>query len=261
MIETGTFYSEYLGEERKIYIYVPEGYGEDPDKNYPVLYMQDGQNIFSHHGEHATKIKWNMDKTAGKLIKKGFIEEIIIVGIANSEWRDDEYTPTVDAQEGSGGYADMYLKFLTEEVKGYIDEHFAVRPFREDTAIGGSSLGGLLSLYAAIAYPEYFGKVAAISPSIWWDNNIILDMAEEWDVEPDEMQIWMDMGLYEIDEEEIEAGEPHPFEGSRELCEILTDKGFIVGQNFHYYEDYWGSHDEISWGRRMKKVLMFLFGQ
>jgi len=261
MIETRTFYSEYLGEERNIYIFLPAGYGEDPDKTYPVLYMQDGQNIFSHYGENATKIKWNLDKTAGKLIKKGFIEEIIIVGIANSEWRDDEYTPTQDDSEGSGGYADIYLKFLIEEVKDYIDENFAVRPFREDTAIGGSSLGGLLALYAAIVYPQYFGKVAAISPSIWWDDNIILDMAEEWDVETEDMQIWLDMGLYEIDEEEMEAGEPHPFEGSRELCEILKDKGFILGQNFHYYEDYWGAHDEISWGRRMKKVLGFLFGQ
>ena len=84
-------------------------------------------------------------------------------------------------------------------------------------------------------------------------------MAEEWDIDPENMKIWLDTGLYEIDEEEMEAGEPHPFEGSRNLCEILIEKGFIRGDNLRYCEDYWGSHDEISWGRRMKDVLQFLF--
>lgn len=255
MIEVYDFYSEYLEEERTIYIYLPPGYEEDEEKTYPVLYMQDGQNIFSDYGEGS--MNWRLDETAEELIEEGKIEELIIVGISNSAWRDDEYTPTVDENEGTGGYADIYLQFLIDEVKSHIDSNYRVRPFREDTCVGGSSLGGLLSLYAAISHPEIFGKIAAISPSIWWDNRVILDMAEEWDVEPADMKIWLDMGIYEGDEEDED--EVDPLEESDILCEILKAKGFKRGKNLRYFTDYDGSHDEFSWGKRAGRILLFLF--
>jgi len=254
MIEVYTFESEYLSNERDIYIFLPPSYGES-EENYPVFYMQDGQNIFSEYGEGPWR--WNMDETALELIEKDLIEEIIIVGIANTEWRDEEYTPSVDENEGSGGYGDLYLSFLIDEVKSYIDDTFRVRPFREDTAIGGSSLGGLLSLYAAMEHPEYFGKIAAMSPSIWWDYQIILTMAEEWEVDPEDMKIWLDMGVHEKDEED----EIDPVEESDILCEILKSKGFKRGKNLRYYKDYRGEHNEFFWGKRMGKVLKFLFGK
>ena len=256
MIEVYSFKSEYIDYERDIYIYLPPGYDEDEDKTYPVFYMQDGQNIFSEYAESG--MSWNMDITATELIEEGSIEEIIIVGISNSHWRDDEYTPTPDENEGTGGYGDLYLDFLINEVKEYIDDNYRVNPFREDTAIGGSSLGGLLALYAAMSYPEIFGKIAALSPSIWWDERIILDMAEEWDVEPENMKIWLDMGLFEADEEEEE--EDDPLEDADTLCEIFKSKGFKRGHNLRYFRDYKGSHNEYFWGKRSKKVLLFLFG-
>jgi len=323
MIHIETLYSEFLDNERKIYIMTPPSYDEDPDRAYPVLYMQDGQNIFSEHREGP--LCWDVDTTAQSMMAEGKIEEIIVVGIANSEWRDDEYTPTVDDKEGTGGYADLYLQFLIEEVKAYIDSHYRVRPFREDTGIVGSSLGGLLSLYAAIKYPDFFGRIGVISPSLWWDNEIILQMAKEWNMNPDEMKIWIDMGMREDDEEEEETedglkeqddetegdeleeeekeedgeedlsalgyevdgeedpevdpeddvdeeedsssedaeedeDDADPLQEARELCAILEEKGFISGRNLLYFEDYWGYHDEISWGNRFGMVLSFLYG-
>lgn len=257
MIVTNTFYSENLENERNMYIYLPPSYEDNEDDTYPVMYMQDGQNIFSEYAEGGRC--WDMDLTADELIENGEMEEIIIVGVSNTEWRDEEYTPTEDENEQSGGYGDLYLKFLIEEVKDYMDNNFRVRPFREDTCIGGSSLGGLLSLYAAITYPEYFGKIAVISPSIWWDNQLILGMAQEWDIDPADMKIWLDMGMYEISEEELEDGETDPMVEADMLCEILKSKGFKRGKNLRYFTDYWGSHDESSWGHRIGRVFKFLF--
>lgn len=328
MVHVETIYSDHLKDERRIYIMTPPGYDDDPERTYPVLYMQDGQNIFSEHREGP--LCWDVDTTAQSMMADGKIEEIIVVGIANSEWRDDEYTPTVDDKEGTGGYADLYLHFLIEEVKGFIDSNYRVRPFREDTGIVGSSLGGLLSLYAAITYPDFFGKIGVISPSLWWDNEIILQMAKEWNMNPEEMKIWIDMGMREADEEEEEEEEEEestaeqeedeeedddedkaeseedlsalgyevdgeesaedaeedpeedaeeddsdddqaedaeedtddadPLQEARELIAILQDKGFVSGKNLLYFEDYWGYHDEISWGNRFGMVLSFLYG-
>lgn len=329
MIHIETLFSEHLDNERKIFIMTPPSYDEDPERTYPVLYMQDGQNIFSEHREGP--LCWDVDTTAQSMMAEGKIEEIIVVGIANSEWRDDEYTPTADDKEGTGGYADLYLLFLIDEVKAHIDSNYRVRPFREDTGIVGSSLGGLLSLYAAIKYPDFFGRIGVISPSLWWDNEIILQMAKEWDMNPDEMKIWIDMGMreedeedeeeeteesieepddesesdkleeadkeedgeedlsalgYEVDGEEDAEEDPEddpeddideeeedssvdaeededdadPLQEARELCAILEEKGFVSGKNLLYFEDYWGYHDEISWGNRFGMVLSFLYG-
>jgi predicted alpha/beta superfamily hydrolase len=326
MVHTETIHSEYLDGERELYIFLPPGYDENPDSSYPVLYMQDGQNIFSAQGEGA--MRWNVDETAMQLIEEGTIEEIIIVGISNSEWRDDEYTPTFDEKEGTGGYADNYMHFLIDELKAHIDSTYRVRPFREDTAIAGSSLGGLLSLYASMKYPEFFGKIAAFSPSLWWDHHAIMDLAKSWELNPD-IRLWLDMGFNEGDDEDEDESSPDetaeeaddeeddedeegdeasgdsddaiddddedhddddddddeeeddgdeadsddvdddededaeedvdPIEESRAFCAILREKGFKDGHNLQYFEDPWGSHDEISWGNRIGMALEYLF--
>lgn len=278
MVRVETIFSDLLGRERDLYIFTPPGYRRHGARTYPVLYLQDGQNVFSREG--TWPVRWDADGTAARLIRRRRIEELIIVGIANSEWRDDEYTPTEDALEGAGGLADLYLRHLVEEVKPFIDGNFRVRPFREDTAIGGSSLGGLLALYAAMTYPHYFSKVAALSPSLWWDDQVILKWATEWEVDPAGFKLWLDMGWWEGDDEEetAEAGEGEteeeeeeeeeegreevdPVDEARVLCDILVEKGFRRGRNLRYFEDADGTHDELAWGRRFGKALTFLFGR
>ncbi len=295
MVIKETIESAFFNEPRDIYIYLPPGYEENEDRHYPCLYMQDGQNLFSTQGDSPYG-KWDVDITADNLIEEGKIDELIVVGVSNSQWRDDEYTPTFDRSEKSGGMADVYLQFLTQEVIPFINENYRVIADRDATAICGSSLGGLLSLYAIMASPDVFASAAVMSPSIWWDNKVILDMVNSNEYDTDSLKIWLDMGYYEqgdededegeeeaedngggsgdsdedgeeaeegSDETEEDSGEENeeddPLENARVLCDLLREKGFKDGENFVYYEDPWGLHNEDSWAGRMEMILQFLF--
>lgn len=258
MVVTETFNSEILNDERELYIYLPPGYDrDDTDLLYPCLYMHDGQNIFAEAGESEFG-KWYVDITADHLIEDGDIVPVIIVGVANSPERDDEYTPTYDTEEESGGFANLYLDFLTQELMPYIAEKYNVSSEPADTAICGSSLGGLLSLYAIIRHEDLFKNAAILSPSIWWDNKVILDLAANWEPECSELKIWLDMGVLEDEDLVDEPG--NPIDDSRELMELLESRGFTVGENLVYYEDQEGLHNEGSWARRMEVILLYLFG-
>lgn len=256
-IETHVISSEHLNDDREIYVYLPDGW-EEAEEGLPVLYMQDGQRLFSEGICEGPC--WEVDASVEALYEAGLIDCPLIVGVANGEWRDDEYTPSYDGDEEAGGEADRYLAFLLDEVKPFIDARYPVRPQREHTAIGGSSLGGLLAIYAAMEHPELFGMVAAFSPSLWWDEHLLLEMAEDWDLEPGQLRIWIDMGWLEQDEEEAEAGLAHPVEETDRLHEILLEKGLEPGIDLAYEVDPEGSHDEASWGRRFADALIFLYG-
>jgi predicted alpha/beta superfamily hydrolase len=242
-----------LGSEREIFVYLPPDY-EDGEGLYPVLYMQDGQNIFE-----PSPAGWGLEETADQLLEDEDIEPFIIVGIANSSWRDSEYTPVHDDEEEVGGWADEYLDFIVDELIPFMDENYSVSKLRENTGIGGSSLGGLLAFYAVMSRPQTFALGAILSPSLWWGERAVLDFAASWDDDPEYFRLWIDMGLWEQDEEEEEAGEPHPILDTDELCEILVEKGFVPGDNLSYVNDENGAHDEASWGSRMAEVLTFLY--
>lgn len=262
MVITERITSQCLGD-RDIFIYLPPGYDEE-EEYYPVLYMQDGQNIFSTQGD-APYGKWDVDITADQLIDEGKMEKIIIVGVSNSEWRDYEYTPTVDDDEESGGYAGLYLRFMTENLLPAIQANFRVRTDSPNVAICGSSLGGLLSLYAAVKASNVFGTLVAMSPSIWWDNGVILDILENWQPENPAMRIWLDMGYCESGTCENPTDSDVPDDAnenindSRRVHEILLEKGFQDNENLFYFEDPWGRHQEETWGGRMQLIFQFLF--
>lgn len=267
MIETLNFESNTLEDLRDIFVYLPPNYNEDFPGGYPVLYMTDGQNIFST--ETGSNRSWDLDITTDRLIEQGLIEPIIIVGVAHGSGRDDEYTPTFDENECTGGYADIYLEFMINELMPAVCEEYNVSDDTEDTSICGSSLGGLFTIYSMLKYSGVFGKVGAISPSLWWDNKVIFNMAAHWISEHPLPIFWLDMGLNEADtddcnedmDDQEECEESDPIEDAREFRELLEIIGFEEGQNFAYFEDAWGYHDEMSWGIRMDKVLQFLFGQ
>src|SRR5262249_36659149 len=156
--------------DRDIIVYVPAEYDPASGRRYPVLYLQDGQNLFDPATAYVRDSDWRVDQTADKLIDEQVIEPLIIVGIYNTgERRIDEYTPTADASLG-GGSAGLYGRMLVEEIKPFIEANYSTLTDPSNTAIGGSSLGGLVSLYLGFAYPDVFGKVAALSPSVWWNN-------------------------------------------------------------------------------------------
>ena len=243
------FRSKFLAEARDIIVYVPSGYDDDLDRKYPVLYLHDGQNLFDPKTAYIPGQDWKADDTSEELIAQGAIEPTIIVGIYNTgEHRTEEYTPTSDPNHG-GGNADLYGRMLVEEIKPFIDGKYRTLTDASNTGLGGSSLGGLVSLYLGLVYPDVFGKLAVISPSVWWDNKRILDLVKESVPKP-RLCVWLDIGT----EEGVEA-----VSGARELRDALLSAGWQQGCDLMYEEIKGGVHSESAWAERLGDVLKYLF--
>ncbi|MBS1877517.1 MAG: alpha/beta hydrolase [Acidobacteria bacterium] len=245
------FPSRYLSTPRDIAVYLPPGY--DPHgRRYPVFYLQDGQNLF----DPATAFlgqDWQADITADALIRLGEIEPVILVGVYNTGVRRvSEYTPTRDPQIRKGGKADRYAELLARELKPFIDREYRTLKAASHTGVGGSSLGGLVSLMAALCYPKVFGRVAVISPSVWWDRRAILHKVEAFggDIRP---RIWLDAGTAEGSSPESVVADV------KLLRETLTARGWRDGHNLRYWEDEGAGHNELAWGYRFGLVLRYLF--
>lgn len=241
---------------RMLAVYLPPGYGKDTTKRYPVFYMHDGQNLFDDSTSNANE--WHVDEIAEYLINARQIQPLIVVGIYNTASRTDEYTPTQrivpasvngGATRASGGKAPLYGQMLATEIKPLIDKLYRTMPGSATTAIGGSSFGGLVSLYLGLEYPNLFGKLALLSPSLWWDNKYILNRMSTL-LQKTPATIWLDIGAKE-------GGEA--IEDARTLRQIVTNLQWRQGVDFSYMEDINGRHDEASWAERMEAVLRFLF--
>ncbi|HEY8561768.1 MAG TPA: alpha/beta hydrolase-fold protein [Pyrinomonadaceae bacterium] len=246
------FGSQHLDAPRKVLVYLPPGYGEEPKRRYPVLYMHDGQNLIRPEDAFGG-IVWGVDRTANDLILAGAIEPLIIVGIYNAgEKRIDEYTPVKSAagkMRGHGGKADHYGRMLIEELKPFIDREYLTKPEREHTGLGGSSLGGLVSLYLGFKRPDVFSRLAVLSPSVWWANNqIIREVAKTGERLP--LRIWLDIGKKEGSRIKHQV---------RALKEILLANGWRNDLDFAYYEFPEARHEESAWAARFGEVLRFLY--
>ena len=177
-------------------VYLPPQYLEDEERRFPVFYLHDGQNLFDGRTSYIAGRTWNAHTTADELSLKGEIEPVILVGVANTGLRRmPEYTPTRDSKMG-GGEGRRYGRLLVEELKPLIDRSYRTLTDGRNTGLGGSSLGGLISLYLGFSYPGVFAKVAAMSPSLWWDQRSILSAIERTDPKP-ELRIWLDIGTAE----------------------------------------------------------------
>src|SRR5439155_8758584 len=160
------FHSKVLGNRRDVLVYLPPGYRRFSPRQYPVLYLHDGQNVFDAATSYAG-VEWGVDETAQRLIRKNLIEPIIIVAIANTgEGRIHEYAPTAGAiyesaleEKRSRGLAKKYGQFLIEELKPFIDQKYRTRPEAEFTGLGGSSMGGLLTLSLGLWFPDFFRRL------------------------------------------------------------------------------------------------------
>ncbi len=152
-----------LGRSRRIWLYLPEAYASNKKKRYPVLYMQDGQNLFDD--VNAAYGEWGVDECLDSTIKNGR-PACIVVGVDNGPKRMNEYNPD-DHEKFGKGEGRQYVEFIANTLKPYIDGHYRTLPAKENTLIAGSSMGGLISLYAMLQYPDVFGKAGIFSPSIW----------------------------------------------------------------------------------------------
>lgn len=240
------FASQVLGNEREVTVYLPAGYDEREDVRYPVLYMQDGQNLFDPHRAYVPGNHWRLQEAADAAIGERTARPMIIAGVDHAgPARIDEYTPVRDKKHSGGGRAEAYGRFLIEELKPAIDARFRTLTDAENTAIGGSSLGGLVSLYLALKHPDVFRGVAAMSPSVWWSDRAILGEVEAFDGPPP--RLWLDIGGREGAEALRDA---------RELRDRIASKSW---PRFELYEDRRGDHSERAWARRVRQALEFLF--
>lgn len=184
-IEMKTIELPYLKDERKLRIYLPKQYDIEDNVYFPVLYMHDGQNLyFDEDASYGNS--WKVKDTMAQLESEGFIDGIIVVGIdSNPKRRLDDYSPWKnsfefnDVKRGTlGGDGDKYGEFIVNTLKPYIDKEYRTLRGREYTAVAGSSMGGMISIYLAIKYPNIFSKIGAFSTSSWFAEEEFLKMID-----------------------------------------------------------------------------------
>jgi predicted alpha/beta superfamily hydrolase len=254
-------WSPQLKNRRVVDVYLPASYASGV--RYPVVYLQDGQNLSDPDTAFAGT--WNLDATIDRLAWRGI--DAIHVGVHNAgRNRIAEYSPFPDPRHG-GGEADAYLAFLVETLKPRIDRLFRTRPDRDSTAILGSSMGGLVSLYAYFRYPSVFARAGVMSPSIWFGQGAIVDFIR--DARVTRGRVYLDVGTSEG------AG---TLRDVRRLGRLLVRKGFrrrrqlssagaasasgerrsSTSSALRYVEDAGGRHTEAAWASRLEAALAFL---
>ncbi len=250
-LERYTMQSAILPDAREVAVYLPTAYAREPERRFPVFYLHDGQNLFDGRKSYMAGHTWRAGETADRETASGTIEPMILVGIANAGLRRlDEYTPTRDASMG-GGQGSRYGRMLIEELKPFIDRHYRTQPHPSETAVGGSSLGGLISLYLGFTRPDVFGRLAVLSPSIWWNQRSILPVVAEATPKP-ELKIWLDIGTAE--------GSRHVRDTDK-LHRLLLERGWRdeVDLRYRHYPN--AVHNEDAWADRFGEVLQFLFAR
>jgi predicted alpha/beta superfamily hydrolase len=244
------FRSEVLGATRRVWVYLPPHYAREPERRFPVLYLQDGQNVFDGATAFLAGKEWEVDETVERLSTEGRIAPLIVVAVDNGgDRRAFEYLPTRDRRVGDGGGAALYARMLVEELKPWVDRTYRARPDRESTGIGGSSFGGVLALHAGLAHPEVFSRIAALSTSAWVDDRLLERFVDALPAKPD-TRIWTDIGTREASSAVSDA---------RALRDALVRKGWREGVDLRHVEVEGAVHDETAWAKRVPEVLEFLF--
>ena len=227
-----------LKRRRKVYALLPHDY-ERSGKRYPVLYLQDAQNLF---GEGSSYGNWSIDRKLAVLAQHSKGDVIVIAIDHGDKRRLNEYAP-YRSRLGQGE-GEEYVRFIVETLKPYIDDHFRTLPDRPNTGIGGSSLGGLISLFAGLNHPQIFGKMMIFSPSLWVSN-----------------QIYDDAKRYHPDS----ASKIYLFAGGKEgkymipAVEGMRDDLRKWHVQVHLSIDPQGKHQEDRWGREFPRALEWLF--
>ncbi len=238
------FWIPQLNRSRRIWIYLPPDY-TNSSKNYPVLYMQDGQNLFDVNTSYSGE--WEVDESLNKLFGEGDAG-VIVVGIENGGLkRIDEYSPWVNAQYG-GGEGDAYVNFIVETLKPYIDTHYRTKSDRLNTGIFGSSMGGLISFYAAIKHQDIFSKAGIFSPSFWFSDQVYSLVETEGKQS--------DMSIYLLGGEQ----EDGLIQELNEMQNTLHQAGFADDEiKILSHPD--GQHSEWYWRREFPAAYEWLFNK
>ncbi len=270
-ISTGTllryknFPTQFL-PARPIDIWLPPGYENSSADRYPVLYMHDGQNLFLPENAYARE-PWAMDQAIAGLMETKKIPGLIVVGLWNvGENRWGEYLPQKPAQTPQGREfaarfanrlpgeicSDVYLRFLVNELKPFIDAAYRTRPEQSATFIMGSSMGGLISLYALTEYPHIFGGAGCISTHWPAGESLLIDYFGSVLPKPGTHKLYFDFGTETLDA----AYEPW----QTQMDEKMRTAGYVFGQDWVTQKFSGAAHNEISWRKRAHIPLEFLLG-
>ncbi len=236
---------------RTVRVYLPPHYDASTAR-YPVLYMHDGQNLFDVRTSFAGE--WKVDETCEQLIAGNEIGPLIVVGIDNGANRIGEYTPWADPSYG-GGQAEAYLQAIITVLKPEIDQRYRTLTGPNFTWMAGSSLGGLVSIYAGEAHADVFGRVAALSPSYWWDNRAMLAWVTARARGP-LRRVYHDMGTAESGT----GSDPAYVTDLRNMRDAFLVQGFVPGSDLLTVEAAGQAHNETYWALRFPDALRFLAG-
>ena len=265
VIKIEDFQSEFV-IPRHLEIWLPPSYETSPEKRYPVLYMHDGQNIFDPAQSQYSKTDWGVDEAMTDLIAAGDIREAIIVGNWSTKKRFNEYMPQKAVTPGNiDAYrrdlpefdpslleADQYLKFLTMELKPYIDENYRTLPDRANTSLMGSSMGGLISIYAITEYPEVFGGAGCVSTHFPLGDGAIVEYLSDKLPDPEAHKIYFDYGTETLD---------HNYEPYQKRMDAYGyAAGYVDGENWISRKFEGHEHSERAWRARVHIPLVFLIG-
>jgi predicted alpha/beta superfamily hydrolase len=279
------FHSTVLNNDRPIYAYLPASYGENTDATYPVVYMQDGQNLWAALPQLAFAGTWDVDTSFDLASEQGACSanglvgwgaqpfggtpttctgdgdcpsmecrtfpEAIVIGVANTTGRIYEYTPTTDPTTPGGGGGDLYIQMLVQELKPQIDSLLRTRTDVTNTGLAGSSLGGLISSYAGYMHPEVFGKIGALSPSTWWNNDVLVtDVGMTLSAPQRPVAVYIDSGAGSVDDES----------DTDLLASAYLALGYVDGQSFRHVVQPGAAHNETYWAERFPGAMQLLLG-
>lgn len=255
-------------DARNIDVWLPPDYEKNSKKRYTVVYMHDGQNLFNPK-DAANGVDWGVDETMTRLIESGEIKAAIIVGIWHTPKRTLEFIPqkafsnkrraaleedakTLALAHPETG-SDNYLRFLVDELKPFVDRTYRTLPDRKNTFVAGSSMGGLMSLYALSEYPDVFGGAACISTHFPLGKGAMLDYMAKHLPAPKTHRIYFDYGTKTLDKDY----EPY----QKRADELMRKKGYKAGKNWTTRRFEGDDHTEKSWRARVDVPLSFLLGK
>ena len=230
-----TLESKILGHQHRLRVYLPPGYDENTCRTFPVMYMQDGNNLFFPE-EAFQGQDWGVEDKLTLLNGMNAIVQMIIVGIFSAD-RMKEYT--------NPGY-ETYGRSIVEEVKPYIDSHFRTRPWPSATGVMGSSLGGVVSFYMGWQWPEVFGNVGCLSSTFTHKDNLVERLLRE---EAREVRFYLDSGW---------PGDN--YEVGLAMAVALAERGYRYGHDFMYFAFPNAEHSERDWGQRLHLPFQFFAG-
>lgn len=249
------FPSRHEPAPRTVRIYTPFAYDLEPQRRYGVLYLQDGQNVFAHP-ESARIDTWMAQLSLEQEIAAGTIEPWILVAVDHSVERFEDYSPWDDPPSKTQARGERYARFVVDELKPFIDRHYRTRPEPEWTAVAGSSLGGLISLYLGLTRPQVFGRIGGFSPSVMWSQGLLFQHwqkhSRRWS------RIYLDAG----ETETFESFEDRTLEygvAAKQFYEHLRQLGYGEHEVQLWLEP-GGQHFEADWARRFPHAIRWLLG-